>query len=80
MNARIRDLYIQAINDTAHHPADDINVQIAERLSVLVVQECLDFLEAGAASEQDGSETQAALLSCALDILEHFDIELPYEE
>ena len=51
-----------------------------EKFAKLVVQDCLDFLEAGAANEADDSEVQAALLSCALDILEHFDIELDDKE
>lgn len=41
-----------------------------------VVKECLDFVEASATGEPDNSEAQAALLACALNILEHFDMEL----
>ena len=51
-----------------------------EKYAELVVKDCLDFLEAGAVNEADDSEVQAALLSCALDILEHFDIELDDKE
>ena len=42
MNERVRNLYIQAINDTKHHPADDINTQIAEKFAELIVRECID--------------------------------------
>ena len=47
-----------------------------QKFAELVVKECLDFLEKDAAAAPDNSETQAALLACALDILDHFDIEL----
>ena len=40
MNERIRKLYIQAINDTKHDPADDINIQIAEKFAELIIREC----------------------------------------
>ena len=40
MNERIRELYIQSIIDTRHDPADDINVQIAEKFAELIVKEC----------------------------------------
>ena len=41
MNERIKQLYIQAINDTKHDPADDINIQIAEKFAELIVRECM---------------------------------------
>jgi hypothetical protein len=41
MNERIRELNIQAINDTKHDPADDINIQIAEKFAELIVRECM---------------------------------------
>ena len=41
MNERIKQLYIQAINDTKHDPADDINIQIAEKFAELIVKECM---------------------------------------
>ena len=41
MNERIKQLYIQAINDTKHDPADDINTQIAEKFAELIVKECM---------------------------------------
>ena len=39
MNKRIKQLYIQAINDTKHDPADDINIQIAEKFAELIVRD-----------------------------------------
>jgi hypothetical protein len=45
MNKRIRQLYIQAINDTKHDPADDINIQIAEKFAELIVTECIDQIK-----------------------------------
>ena len=45
MNKRIRQLYIQAINDTKHDPADDINIQIAEKFAELIVAECMRQVE-----------------------------------
>ena len=50
------------------------------KFAELVVKDCLDFLEADAAQAPDNSDAQAALLSCALDILDHFDIELDDKE
>ena len=47
MNERIRKLYIQAINDTKHDPADDINIQIAEKFAELIVTECLNLVDRG---------------------------------
>jgi hypothetical protein len=43
MNERIRQLYIQAINDTKHDPADDINIQIAGKFAQLIVRECAEI-------------------------------------
>ena len=45
MNERIRQLYIQAINDTKHDPADDINIQIAEKFAELIVAEVIAVQE-----------------------------------
>lgn len=59
---------------------DEYDQKAIMMFAKLIVKDCLDFLEAGAANEADDSEVQAALLSCALDILEHFDIELDDEE
>jgi len=45
-----------------------------ERFAKMVVEDCLDLLEAAAAPLPDGSETQALILATALGILDHFDI------
>ena len=47
-----------------------------ERFTKMVVEDCLDLLEAAAAPLPDGSEAQALILATALGILDHFDIEL----
>ena len=47
-----------------------------ERFAKMVVEDCLDLLEAAAATLPDGSEAQALILSTALGMLDHFDIEL----
>ena len=47
MNERIKQLYIQAINDTKHDPADDINIQIAEKFAELIVKECIEQVITG---------------------------------
>jgi len=53
-----------------------IAVEKIDQVVKTVVKECLDFIEDSAAGEPDNSEAQAALMACALDILEHFDMEL----
>ena len=45
-----------------------------ERFAKMVVEDCLDLLEAAAAPLPDGSEAQALILATALGILDHFDI------
>ena len=45
MNQRIRTLYIQAINDTKHNPADDINPQIADKFAELIIKECTSVVD-----------------------------------
>jgi hypothetical protein len=47
-----------------------------ERFTKMVVEDCLDLIEAAAAPLPQGSESQALLLATALGILDHFDIEL----
>ena len=47
-----------------------------ERFAKMVVEDCLDLLEAAATPLPDGSEAQALILATALGILDHFDIEL----
>ena len=47
-----------------------------ERFAKMVVEDCLDLLEAAAAPLHDGSEAQAFILATSLGILDHFDIEL----
>jgi hypothetical protein len=66
MNKRIRQLYIQAINDAKHDPADDINIQIAEKFAELII------LEAG---EAFWSEANIAF-NWAIKIVEAYSDEL----
>ena len=47
-----------------------------QKFAETVVLKCLDFIETSAAGEPDNSDAQAALLACALDILDYFDIEI----
>ena len=47
-----------------------------ERFAKMVVEDCLDLLEAAAAPLPDGSEARALILATALGILDHFDMEL----
>ena len=68
MKQRIKELALECYNPYSNFDH--------EKFAELIVKECLDFLEKDAADAPDNSETQAALLSCALDILDHFDIEL----
>jgi hypothetical protein len=72
MNEQIRELALQA--GGSHYP--DVNSAQLVKFTELVVRKCLDFIEKDAANAPDNSETQAALLACALDIVDHFDIEL----
>ena len=72
MNIRIKELLAECYN-----PYSEFNYK---KFAELVVKDCLDFLEAGAVAAPDNSEAQAALLGCAVDILEHFDIELDDKE
>ena len=73
MNQRIRQLYIQAINDTKHDPADDINIQIAEKFAQLIVQECINQC----AHAPDVSEDwYQGVKWVANEIAQHFGVEL----
>lgn len=47
-----------------------------ERFTKMVVEDCLDLIEAAASPLPGDSEAQALLLATALGILDHFDIEL----
>jgi hypothetical protein len=46
-----------------------------EKYAELIVEKCLEFIEKDAANAPDSGEAQVALLACALDILDHFDID-----
>ena len=81
MNERIRELVRESNLDVYGLGKERYRWEYTvEKFTKLIVKDCLDFLEADAAKAPDNSEVQAALLSCALDILEHFDIELDDEE
>ena len=45
MNKRIKELYIQSIQETKHNPADDINIQIAEKFAELLIDECTSIYD-----------------------------------
>jgi len=68
MNEQIKTLAIECYN-----PYGEFEY---EKFAKLVVEQCLEFIEKDAANAPDGGEAQVALLACALDILDHFDIEL----
>lgn len=68
MNEQIKTLAIECYN-----PYGEFDY---ERFAKLVVEQCLEFIEKDAAMAPDSGEVQVALLSCALDILDHFDIEM----
>ena len=68
MNEQIKNLVVDCYN-----PYGEFNY---ERFARLIIEQCLEFIEKDAAMAPDNSESQAALLSCALDILDHFDIEI----
>jgi len=70
MNERTRQLYIQAINDTKHDPADDINIQIAEKFAELIVQECIEQVITG----PNGPAHYA--VEAAIRLKKHFGVEL----
>ena len=68
MNERIKQLYIQAINDTKHDPADDINIQIAEKFAELIVRECMKL---------NSKELSITAIERLLPLYaEHFGVEL----
>lgn len=69
MNERIRNLYIQAINDTKHHPADNINTQIAEKFAELIVQECLVVVN------QPNGVGDDDVIRISEDVKKHFGVE-----
>lgn len=73
INTQIKELILKAGTDVS---GKWLSIDNAEKFAELIVKECLDFVESAAAQSDDGSETQALLLACALDILDHFDIEL----
>lgn len=83
MNEQIRSLAIEAglyvdVNGSPwprNMNGEDIEGAY-QQFAEAVVLKCLDFLETSAAGEPDNSSAQAALLACALDILDHFDIEI----
>jgi len=50
-----------------------------ERFAKMVVEDCLDLMEAAVAPLPDGSEAQTLILATALGILDHFDIQLDTE-
>lgn len=72
INTQIKELILKAGTDVS---GKWLSIDNAEKFAELIVKECLDFVESAAAQSDDGSETQALLLACALDILDHFDIE-----
>ena len=47
-----------------------------ERFTKMVVEDCLDLIETALTPFPNDSEAQALMLSTALSILNHFDIEL----
>lgn len=73
INTQIKELILKAGTDVS---GKWLSIDNAEKFAELIVKECLDFVESAAAQSNDGSETQTLLLACALDILDHFDIEL----
>jgi hypothetical protein len=73
INTQLRELILKAGTDVS---GKWLSIDNAEKFAELIVKECLDFVESAAAQSDDGSETQSLLLACALDILDHFDIEL----
>lgn len=82
MNERIRNLYIQAINDTKHHPADDINTQIAEKFAELIVRECARVAAQTPCPYDDedarktfGHTWDMACVESARNIRKHFGVE-----
>ena len=79
MNERMRELAIDAGGHGLKMSTIGLSLlgeKQIEKFAELIVKECLDFLEKDAADAPDNSDVQAALLACALDILDHFDIEL----
>lgn len=72
MNERIRQLYIQAINDTKHDPADDINIQIAEKFAELIVRECMEVAHP---KLTDVGEWAAGMRLVQKRLKQHFGVE-----
>ena len=75
MNERIKQLYIQAINDTKHDPADDINIQIAEKFAELIVWECVDRIKNADMRDCEGSDSDEVLWLVERQIVKHFGVE-----
>ena len=80
MNEQIRKLYIQAINDTKHDPADDINVQIAEKFAELIVRECGNWFNSRLVVEPDYGmehriERNRAVVGVMKEFNQHFGVE-----
>jgi hypothetical protein len=72
MNARIQELYSQAVEYSNNCNTFDPRTEFAEKFAELIVRECLGIVEP---TEDSGDEWCVTLKGAAQEIREHFGVE-----